>query len=56
MATEINVPYEFKGFGAMDGNFPYEFIGFGSMDGKFAYEFIGFGAMFELNFQQGSQT
>ena len=35
------VPYEFIGFGVMDGSFPYEFIGFGAVDCNFPYEFIG---------------
>ena len=34
-----NCPYEFKGFGAMDGHFAYEFIGFGTMDGHVAWGF-----------------
>ena len=37
-------PYEFIGFGAMDGTKPYKFIGFGAMDVTKPYKFIGFGA------------
>jgi hypothetical protein len=36
-------PYEFIGFGDIDGPKPYEFIGFGDIDGPKPYEFIGFG-------------
>ena len=39
-------PYEFIGFGAMDGHLAQEFIGFRAMAGHLAYEFIGFGAMY----------
>ena len=50
-----NFPYEFRGFGAVDGQFPqiihrvwnqfpYEFIGFGAMAIILSCEFIGFGS------------
>ena len=35
---DLNVPYEFIGFGAMDGNVFYEFVGFRAMDCDFTYE------------------
>ncbi len=36
-------PYEFKGFGAIDGNKPYKLIWFGDIDAPKPYEFIGSG-------------
>ena len=45
LGPRIHIPYEFIGFGVMDGSFPYEFIGFGVMDCNCPYEFIGFGVM-----------
>jgi hypothetical protein len=41
----VTKPYEFIGFGAMDGTKPYEFIGFGAMHATKPCEFIGFGTM-----------
>ena len=42
----VTKPYQFIGFGAMDGTKPYEFIGFGAMDFTKPYECRGFGAQF----------
>ncbi len=36
-------PYNFLGFGAIQGPKPYKFIGFGNIRGPKPYKFIGFG-------------
>ena len=45
LAVVVVCPYEFKGFGAMDGNFPFEFIRLEVTDGNFSYEIIGLSQM-----------
>ncbi len=40
---DVTKPFQFIGFGDINGPKPYDFIGFGAMDVTKPYKFIGFG-------------